>query len=351
MKSFKLYLLALLSAVFLVSCSKDELPEYTASGNYNNGFFVVNEGNATAGSVSFIKSDFSAVTNNIFGIENPTQAGIGGSVQSIFFNGDNAYIISGSNTITVVNRYTFKLIGRVNSGLVNPRYGVVANGKAYVTNSNTFSYINQETGNTDDYISVINLTTLQVESTINMNALADKILLINGKLYVTNGSFGEGNSLMIIDPATDTITKTLPFVNSPNSMEAYNGKLYVLCSSFSAASKLVRIDLATDEIEETITLPSTLGNAQFLNVENDQIYFAVNSDVFASPIAATSISDTALFTSTAETFYGLQVKNSTIYIEDAKDYMSDGQVLVYGDTGILAYQINVGLIPNSVYFN
>ena len=66
MKCFKLFLVAFASSVFLVSCSKDELPEYASTGDYNNGFFVVNEGNATAGSVSFVKSNFSSVENNIF---------------------------------------------------------------------------------------------------------------------------------------------------------------------------------------------------------------------------------------------------------------------------------------------
>lgn len=351
MKCFKLFLVALSCSFFLVSCSKEELPSFPSNGGYDNGFFVVNEGNATAGSVSFVKSDFSAVANQIFAAENPSESGLGGYLQSIFFDGEKAFIISGSNKITVVNRNTFKVLGSIESGLSNPRYGVVVNGKAYVTNSKTFSYENAVTGNTDDYIAIINLSTLQVESTIEMNALADKILFLNNKIYVTSTLYNEGNSLKIINPSNNTIEKTLVFGNSPNSLEANNGKLYILCSSYTADSALVTVNLTTNEIENTIDLPSTLGNALNLNVENNQVYFTVGSKVFASPLTATTISDVPVFTSIATTLYGLTVKNSSIYITDAKDYVSAGQVYVYGTTGNLIYRINVGLNPNGIYFN
>lgn len=351
MKSLQLFFASLISALFLISCEKEELPQFDNSGDYSDGFFVVNEGTQTTGSISYVKSDFSSVKNDIFTTENASASGIGGYVQSVFFHDEKAFIISGSNLVTVVNRNTFKLIGRINTGLVNPRYGVVANGKAYITNSNTFSFDNAATGNTDDFLAVVNLETLQVESTINMNSIADKILLINGKLYVSGGLYGEGNSLNIINPQTNTIETTLTFGNSPNSMEAYNGKLYVLSSNYTAESQLTKIDLSTDTIENTITLPATLGNAQNLNVENNQIYFTVGKKVFASSIASSTISDVPVFESGAQNLYGFVVKNSAIYITDSKDYISNGQVLVYSTSGVLAYQIGVGLIPNGVYFN
>ncbi|MBC7607155.1 MAG: hypothetical protein H7199_09415 [Burkholderiales bacterium] len=351
MKSFKLFLGTLVGSILLVSCNKEELPVFASLGNYENGIFVLNEGNAAAGSVSFIKNNSLFVNQNIFAAENPTANGIGGYVQSIFFDGEKAFIISGSNKITVVNRYTFKLIGTVESGLANPRYGVVVGGKAYVTNSKTNSFENPATGNTDDYISVINLSTLQVESTINIDAIADKIAFINGKIYITNGTYGEGNSLTIIDPLNNTIIKTLTFGNSPNSMEESNGNLYVLCSNFANASELVKVNLATDEIASNLILPNALGNAQNLNVENGNIYFTVDSKVFSSPLNSASISETPLFTSTATTLYGFTVKNTTIYLSDAKDYNSDGGVFIYSTSGTLVNQFTVGLIPNGFYFN
>lgn len=354
MKSSPFFLAILFSALFFVSCEKDDLPQSNASGNYANGFFVVNEGSATDGTVSFVKSDFSSVTPNVFAVENPSEIGLGKYVQSIFFHENKAFIISGSNVITVVDRNTFKLIGRIAGGLANPRYGVVVNGKAYITNSNTFSFDNPTSGNTDDYLAVVNLETLQVESTITMNALADKTLLINGKLYVSGGSYGEGNQLNVVDPTTNSVTKTFTVDYAPNSMEAYNGHLYVLCSN-GVHSNIVDIDLATDTVANTVNLPDTLissfNTPQNLNVENDQFYFTVEKKVFSSPLSATTVSDVPLFESEAQSLYGFTVENNVIYIADATNFNSNGRILVYSTSGTLHQIIEVGVGPNGVYFN
>jgi hypothetical protein len=347
MKCFKLFLVALASSVFLVSCSKEELPSFPSAGNYENGFFVLNEGNASTGTVSFVKSNFSSVYNNVFGTENSSEYSIGGYVQSMFFSGDKSFIISGSsNKITIVNRNTFKYIGTVNSGLNNPRYGVVYNGKAYVTNLGDFANL------TDDFISVINVANYSIETTIPVNAIADKILLINSKLYITNGTYGEGNTVTIINPSTNSIEKTLTFGNSPNSFEESDGKLYVLCSNYTTASELVKIDLTTETIESAITLPATLENAQNLNIDGDQLYFTVGNKIYKNSIANTSIAvDSFLTLSTEPTsLYGFEAKSNVLYVGNANG-SSDGKALIYSNTGSLLYQIEVGLFPNGFYFN
>lgn len=340
----KMFFATLASCVLFASCSKDN-DTIEPLGIYENGILVVNEGNGSAGSVTYINNNLSTIQQNVYGAENAND-GIGGYVQSIFFNNEKAFIISnGSNKITVVNRYTFKLIDKIETGFSVPRYGVVYNGKAYVTNLASFASL------TDDFISVINLSTYEVETTIPVNAIADKIALINGKLYVSNGTYGDGNSLKVINPVTNSVVKTLTFGNSPNSMEEKNGTLYVLCSNYSSNSELVKINLSTDTILSTTVLPLSLGNAQNLNLENDKLYFTVDSKVYSENLTTTSISTTPLFTSTATTLYGFKVENNRIYTADAKDYASDGRIFVNNLSGILEREIPVGLIPNGFYFN
>jgi len=347
MKSFKLFLVTFASSVFFVSCSKDESTVYNGTGNYANGILVVNEGDDTNSTVSFIKNNFSSVIGNIYGLENNSDA-LGGYVQSIFFDGDNAYVLSGkANTITVVNRTTFKMVAKISTGISAPRYGVVYNGKAYVTN------FNNPLNATDDFIAVIDLATNLIESTINLNAIGNKIILNNGKLYVTNGDYDQGNTVQIIDPATNSVVKTLDMGMgmSPNSFEEENGKLYVLAGNYAEASKLVVIDLSTDTIVNTINFTDGMVNAQNLNVENDTIYFTIGSKVYDEVMGTTSISDTPLFTSTALYLYGFTVKDNIIYIADAKNFITPGNALIYTNTGTLLYQVQVGLGPNGFYFN
>lgn len=339
------FIFAIVTALFLGSCSKEELPVFESLGNYQYGFFVVNEGNGAAGSISFVKSDFNKVIPSVFDSENPGNTGIGGYVQSLFFDGDKAYIISnGSNQITVVNRYTFKLITKITTGFAVPRYGVVVNGKAYVTNLNTFD------SNTDDFITVINLATNTLEDPIQVNAIADKITAYNGKLYVINGNYVNGSSVTIINPVTKLIEKTIDLGKTPNSFEENNGSLYVLCSD-DAASKLVKINLVTNVIDTEIPFPVALTNAQNLNIETDKLYFTIGSKVYADAISSTTISETPLFSSIATTLYGFSVKGNVIYVADALDYTSDGKVYLYTTAGTLGYTMTVGLNPNGFYFN
>lgn len=346
MKITRFFLMAFASSILIVSCSdtNDGINPQLPLGAYDNGVLIVNEGNGAAGSISYVSNDLVTVGQDVFGSVNPGK-GIGGYVQSMFFDGDRAFIISnGSSKITVVNRYTFEFIASIDSGFKVPRYGVVENGKAYVTNLNTFGSL------TDDYVSVVNLNTLQVESTIAVNAIADKITAENGKLYITNGTYGEGSTVTIINASTKTIESTIDVGISPNSMEKENGFLYVLCGNYADNSKLVKINLATSQKVSEITMTG-LVNAQNFNIEGPKMYFTIDSVVYSENLAATAISSTPLFTSTATTLYGFNVENGRIFVGDAKNYASDGEVFIYNTSGILQKQFSVGLIPNGFYFN
>jgi len=345
MKITRLFFVALASSILLNSCSDDDgnSPNIPL-GAYDEGVLIVNEGNASAGTVSFLDDETDLVSQDIFSAENPGE-GLGGFVQSIFFDDDKAFIISnGSNKITVVNRYTFKLITKIETGFNVPRYGVVENGKAYVTNLASFTNL------TDDFVSVINLNTMLVESTIPLNAIAERIVEENGKLYISNGSYGVGNSITVVNAATNAIETTIDVGISPTSMEEEDGFLYVLCGNNVANSKLVKINLANNQIISELVLMGLI-NAQNLSIEDDKMYFTVNSAVYAQNISATTASSTPLFTSGATTLYGFTVEDDKIYVSDAKDYASNGEVFIYNTSGVLQKQFNVGLIPNGFYFN
>ena len=246
--------------------------------------------------------------------------------------------------MTVVNRYTFELIGKIETGFNVPRYGVVENGKAYVTNLASFTDL------ADDFISVINLSTLTVESTIAVNGLAEKITGANGKLYVANGSYGAGSSVTVINSSTNTIESTIDVGISPNSMKKENGFLYVLCGNYTDASKLVKINLSTNQKVSEVVMAG-LVSAQNLAIEDNKVYFTVNSNVYSDNLSATAFSATPLFTSTATTLYGFGVNDGKIFVGDAKDYASDGEVFIYNTSGTLQKQFSVGLLPNGFYFN
>lgn len=361
MKKLTKLLFFALSVSLFVSCSNDDDKEdvitdpvvepVVPKGAYEKGFFIVNEGNTSGGSVSFVSNDLATFAPDVYKTVNaPDLAGV--YLQDIFFNGDNAYIIAGgSNAITIVNRYTFKLIAKIDSGLANPRYGVVKDGKAYVTNANTYSFSNPATGDTDDYVAVINLATNKIESKIELNATANRIVLENNKLYITDSN---NDKLLILNPTTQTLEAPVEIGFGANSMEEENGILYILKNSYSDRSEIVKVKLSDKTIAK-ITFPQSLDGGQgFLDIDDNKIYYTAQNSVYVMSTSATAASTTPIFTATISvggSIYGFAVEDKKIYVSDAGDYASNSKAFVHSLSGALLKEFSVGIAPNGFYFN
>lgn len=352
MKFSKLFFVALLSSSLFVSCTNDDDNDEADAGGYNQGVLVVNEGSSGQGSVSYISNDLASFTQDAYTTANGSDL-LGQYVQSIFFDGDNAYIIAGgSNKITVVNRKTFKIVAKIETGLANPRYGVAKDGKAYVTNANTYSYINPATGDTDDYIAVINLANNVVESKIELNATANRILLDNGKLYITEPF--SNDKILVVNPAAKTVETPITIGYDADTMEAKDGILYVMRSPYGAASEIVKVKLSDNSLSK-ITFSDDLEGAKNLDIEQNKIYYTAGTSVYSISTSAIGASTNPILTYNSTSvygkMYGFAVKNNHIYISDGGDFAANGKAYVYSLNGYLEKEFTVGVGPNGFYFN
>lgn len=351
MKFSKLFLVALGSVFLLVSCTEEDVVAVN-SGAFDKGVFILNEGGSGQGSVSFVSNDLSNFSQDVYGTVNSSDL-MGKYAQSMFFNGDYAYIIvTGSNTINVVNRNTFKLVAKIETGLMNPRYGVVKNGKAYVTNANTYAYANPDTGNTDDFVAVIDLATNSVEATIPLNATADRILLENGKLYITEPF--SNDKVLVVNTATNALETPITIGTNADAMEVKDGVLYVMRSPYDGPSEIVKVKL-TDSSITSFIFPESLNGAKNLDIYNDKIYYTAGTSVYAMDVTATSASTTAILsydsTSAYGKMYGFAVNNGHIFVADGGDFASSSKAYVYSLSGSLVKELTVGIGPNGFYFN
>ncbi|WP_066217601.1 hypothetical protein [Formosa haliotis] len=350
----KFFAVALVSAAMFSSCSKDDddnTPD-VPNGIYDHGYFVLNEGqfgNPRTSGVTFIGEDGSQ-DNDIFENVNPTASELGDALQSMFFDDDHAYIISGaSNQITVVDRYSFEYIATIDSDLASPRYGAIAEGKAYVTNSNGWD------DGSDDFVTVIDLTDYST-STFNMKN-AERVIEDDDMIYFANGYFGAGNRVTVLDPNTESTTEIdLGEGNSPNSLEEEDGSLYVLTNNaVSTSSSIFKINLSTNTIALKIDLPAELQNAKQLHIEDDIMYFTNATSVFKLNTNAdeNSFAQVLEYESTSEygAMYGFAVEDDKIYIADAGDFASAGTTYEYSLSGSLINTYTVGVGPNGFYFN
>ncbi len=350
---FKLFCLALTLGLFFTSCSNDD-DNFTPQeplGDYQNGYFILHEGGGLVTPVTYVAAD-GTVFADVFESVNLEADPIGAYKQDIFFDSSRAFIVSGGGqTVTVVNRYTFEYITTIDANLLNPRYGVVYNNKAYVTNSGDFGT------NTDDFVTVINLDDYSTSTVIIGNDV-DRIEAINGKLYITNASYGSGETISVLNPSnlSDITTIDLGAGNSPNSFELANdGFLYVMTNNFTSNAKVFKINVADDIIESTLDLPTALSAAKHLDVNGNTIYFTNETSVYSYLIGSTTVSETPILTyestSLYGSMYGFAVNNNTIYVSDAGDFISAGTAFEYDLSGNLLKTITTDVAPNSFHFN
>jgi hypothetical protein len=345
-----LFLTLFALTLVLISCSADDNSNgYFSEGDFKNGFFVLNEGNSnlSSASITFVGDDH-RLEEDIFRTINPQADEMGTYLQNMFFDATKAYIVSGSsNSITVVNRFTFEYINTITTNLTNPRYGVVSNGKIFVTNLGNYS-------TTGGFVTVIDLTDFS-SSKIMLNTTAERILAKNNKVYVSNGSFGSGNTITVIDALSANVEATINLGQGkmPISIVEHNDVLYVLTKT-----EVVKISVEDNSILSAIEIPPSISSPNHLALDGNSFYFIGNGvSVYSFAVGATEISSLALFTHNSNStswgaMYGFTAKDGKIYVADVFGTGdSDGKAYIYSTSGNLLTDYSVGVIPNGFYFN
>lgn len=355
----KLVFGALFSVVFFTSCSDDDdtIVE-TPLGAYDNGVLILNQGGFTKGnaSMSYLSEDLNTFQNNIFALVNPTIT-LGDVGQDVGFYNEFAYIVvNNSNKIEIVNRYTMAHVATISTGLSNPRYIVFNNGKGYVSNWGDGMVT------ADDYIAVINLLDNKLLTPIPVTEGPEQMAVANNKLYVAQkGGFGSGSTVTVINLSTNAVS-SINVGDVPNSLEISGGTLYVLSggklpswidNTGETTGKLSKINLSNDTVTNSIDFPMT-SHPSNLEVDANDMYYTIGKDIFKTTTSATELPSNSFFTTkpqNVKVLNSFEVQNGKIYVGDAGDYSSDGNVHVYSSTGTLESSKTVGIIPAGFYFN
>ena len=335
-----------------MACDRENDDIIVPLGAYEKGILVSNEGpfsNGT-GTVSFISEDLTITENSIYNAVN--NADLGNVVQSIGFTEEYAYIVANvSNTITVVDRYTFEKVATISQGLNNPRYFLYANGKGYVTNWGDPNDI------TDDYVATIDMATNSVATSIPVDFGPEKIVFEGGNIYVAHqGGYGQNNSVSVIDTATDEVVTIISVADVPNAMQVDSeGNLWVLCggkpsyTQDETAGALIIIDTASNVVEHTFAFETT-EHPRFLVLDASKLYYYLNGAVYAMNISAEVLPTETVLEN--QSFYTMVAHDGRLYGTDAKDFASNGSMVIY-DLGSKENMgaFELGIIPGGIYFN
>ena len=347
MKNINKLLLLFFAITVLNSCKSDDdsiaLP-------YDNGYFIINEGafGSGIGTLSFV-DDNGTISHDVYQTVNNEP--MGNTLQSVYFHNDRAYLVlHGSHKIVVTNRYTMEKLAVIEgNGINNPRDFIAIGNKGYVTNWNDPAVP------TDDFITVVDLTTNTVDNTISIGEGPEKLLINNTKLYVAlKGGYNQNNKIIIIDTTNDTISNEITVGDAPNSMKIDdNGSIWVLCGGKPSYTgdetngALVKIDNET--IAATFDF-ETNEHPEFLaiNLLTDDLYYNLDSKVFQKN--TNSINTSTEITSYNGFYYGMSIKDSKLYTLNANDYISEGELKIFDLNTDSSETITTGIIPNSVIF-
>jgi len=357
MKRINYLLLAIITLNFtLTSCEKDTVD---LTGEFENGIFVVNEGNWGQGnaSLSFTDKELSTVKNDVFSSVN--QLSLGDVGQSIGFANDNAYIVvNASNKIEVANRNTMEYVVTIASGLTNPRYfEALDDYNALVTCwGDPFS-------ETDDYLAIVNLSSNVVTGTIPVDLGPEKMVQNDDYLFVAHqGAYGTNNIITVYDKILDKVTGTITVGDVPNSMYLKDDYLFVLCGgkvvydpvtyeiTEQTPGQLDKIDLNSLSVVETLTFANESDHPKFLTGDEDQLFYFLNGNIYKMNTTDSQL-PTATFFSYANV-YNMEAYDGKIYLTDPKDYVSEGEIVMFNTTdGQEEGRKTVGIIPGDIGFN
>lgn len=336
----------LLFIVFIAACRDDE-EELPIWGELNDHIFVLNEGNFNSSNASLtaVSRETGLIWNDIFSLVNDFQ--LGDVVQSMTIHNDKAYIVvNNSGKIEVADAITLESIGTID-GLTSPRYFLGINDdKAYVSN---FVFGGATT------LDVIDLNTNTVSKTIP-TAWGEQMVMSDGKVFV---GIMNSREVLVIDSSTDMVIDTVTVAFSPNSLQVdKNGQVWVLSDGGFYGEDiptLQSINPTTLAVEQTFTFANNDASPTKLAMNNagDQLYFLDVGNLWKFDITADVLPSEPFVSETDFTFYGLGIDSKTdrIYVTDAADYQSRGNVILYEADGELIDGFEVGIIPGGFCFN
>lgn len=341
-----LQLIFAFALLFNISCSNDT-NEVTEEMYYGNGILIANEGmyGKPSAEVTFVTSDLSLKQDNIYSRNNGGFA-LGDVLQTIGFNGGNAFLVlNNSNIIQVVNRYTFKKVGEIKDQLAFPRYIAFANNYIYVTNDKY---------NGEKFVSIYKTSDLSFVKKITFTDNVERVVEAGGNIFVQNAAYGLGNKITYINASTNQAQSPITLPNGNiNKMIVNNQTVYAITAGTSD-SYIYQIS-NTGNITKTYTLTG-VANAKNLEIENGKFYYTSGLKVYGMDMTATTAPSTPLFTVASSIdpysdLYGFSIVNNRIFISDANGFTEDSKISVYSTTGSLIKMFTAGKGSNGAFAN
>lgn len=376
MKMFKkvIYCLFLLPLLFASCAEEDTVPGVdpepvggSGDGGEVIGFYVLNEGNMGQNKCTLDYFDYTTETyyRNIYAENNPDvvmELGDAGNDIAVH-NGRLFIVVNGSHKVEVLDAYTAKRQGSVD--VSSPRYLAFRGDSVFVS-----SFVGGDGVNGS--VVCFDARTLNVLGTCGVGAGPEEMVVADSLLYVANSqNYGAqvfDNTISVVNMNTMQQVGSIPVATNLHHLRLDDfGNMWASARGNYAdeGSSLTR--LAKDEDGKYAVAEKLPYGCENLALGNGMLYFYSSSyDANWNPTygfdylepTATGYNDfnanfiTDGTASEIATPYALAVQpsNGDIFITDARNYTSSGELRCYSPNGELKWKAETGDIPGHIAF-
>ena len=385
---YRLLLCMVVSVVWLLtSCRGDEIifpAEYETlpmesrelssfASNEPIGMYLLNEGNMGSNKATIDYLDFcnGIYIRNIYGERNPNVIKELGDVgNDIQIYGNRLYaVINCSHKVEVMDLRTCRRIGQID--IPNCRYIRFHGDKAYIS-----SYVGPVSIDPNAQLGAIfevDTATLSITRQVTVGYQPEEFEIIGNYLYVANSGGYRApdydSTLSVVDLTDFRQVKKIPVCVNPHRVrkDPYN-RLWVTSRGDhkEVQPQLVLIKNLELGIKNDPEIQySKITSSEMVIVGDSMYYYGAhwNDETMSNQITygifnvrtSTLVSDHFITDGTEQNIkipYGIQVNpyNGDIYITDAKNYVSSGQLHCYSREGKRKWSVRTGDIPAHMCF-
>jgi hypothetical protein len=354
--AFRRIALPVIGVALLVALSGCDLlgGEEEGDSAVTTGVYVANQGNFSDGNGSVSVYDPQEET-----VDHPAVSDLGSIVQSITVTDERLYVMA--NTGPFVDAYTLEDLSQIGQAtdLSGPRYmAVVSDNKAYVTN---YTFGQPPT------VSVLDVTSMEVTKTIDVNGSAGGVAVAAGRAYVAEGEFGADSTLAVVDTETDEITERINAdCDSPRSVFADDeDDVWVVCTGVTMrdgdgnvtgrTNGAIRVlDGATGEITKRMDASSQLGGSQgaFYSAQAEEAYVIKSERQLIRLDTEDNTRTTTLGPLDGDPIgaVGYDARSRQLYVGHVPGFSSRGDVTIHERNGEQTGSFTAGVAPTYITF-
>jgi YVTN family beta-propeller protein len=348
MKKNNLYFLVIVLIVLALGCKKDDVSPPPVTPKVTTGVYVLNQGLYNANNTNLTYYDFNSGIATTDYFKQVNGFGLGDTGSDLISYGSKMYIvINNSGYVAVANSITAKFIDTIdfkNAGVNRgPENIVAAEGRIFVSS-------------TDGTVAVIDTATLSITKFIKVGTNPAQMVVAGDNLYVSNtGAFSASydSTVSVIPLNSLTEAGKITVGLNPGSITTDNiGNIFVVCTGNygSVAPRLVKVDVNTKTVVKSVD--SAAGTLRYFNnaLYTTGGYLGTANVGILNPADFSAVRPSFIIDGTSvQNPYGLDIDPATgdVYVGDAKDYVSSGQVYCFDKNGNKKFSFSVtpGISP------